>query len=34
MNTPVQTQQKAEPVRLDTRGGCKCRPCLCKTCTC
>ena len=30
----TKTENQAEALKADTRGGCKCNPCTCKTCTC
>ena len=29
-----QTEQQAQAAKLDTRGGCRCKPCTCKNCAC
>jgi hypothetical protein len=28
------TEQQVQAAKLDTRGGCKCKPCTCKNCAC
>ncbi len=28
------TEQAVTAAKLDTRGGCQCRPCTCKNCAC
>ena len=30
----TQTEQQVQAAKLDTRGGCKCKPCVCKNCSC
>jgi hypothetical protein len=30
----TQTEQQAQAAKLDTRGGCRCKPCTCKNCAC
>jgi hypothetical protein len=30
----TQTELQTEAAELNTRGGCKCRPCTCKNCSC
>ena len=30
----TQTEQQTQAAKLDTRGGCRCKPCTCKNCGC
>ena len=30
----TQTEKQAQAAKLDTRGGCRCKPCICKNCAC
>ena len=29
-----QTEQQTQAAKLDTRSGCRCKPCTCKNCSC
>ena len=28
------TEQEVQAAKFDTRGGCRCKPCTCKNCSC
>ena len=30
----TKTEQQTQAAKLDTRGGCTCKPCTCKNCAC